>query len=99
MASPRIECVKEWVNHELQMAKFDPEKHLKDREWQYCTIGLTAPGYIFVVKETAEGWWRESHDFDKQKVFDKLYNDPTVAYMVTTQPRFTEPGGWNDPNG
>lgn len=90
----------ETLNTALQIAEFDEEKHLKEREKQYCDMHLLTQG-IFVIRETDDGWWKESIDFkgDVSKQIDKLKNDPTVACGWTNTARFNEPGGWSDPNG
>lgn len=87
------------TNLVAQMGAFDEENHLKEREKQYCEMNLKAHG-IFVIWETAEGWWRESIAFkdDVAKQIEKLKADPAVACAWMNQPRFDEPGGWCDPS-
>jgi hypothetical protein len=87
------------INVLMQIAEFDKAKHLKEREHQYCTMNLTTHG-IFVIRETEEGWWRESIDFksDIPKQIEKLKNDSTVACGWVNQQRFHEQGGWHDPS-
>lgn len=85
---------------QIQMAEFDKDKHLKRREKQYVEIGIKTPGAIIVVRETEDGWWRESYDFSNnpEKQIEKLKNDPTVACGWYSTARFNEPGGWYDPS-
>jgi hypothetical protein len=80
----------------LQLSQFLPEKHLKDRERQYCTRALVAPEMIFLVRETEEGWWQESLDLGEKpkKQLDKLIADPTVACLWVNERRFQNNGGW-----
>lgn len=97
--SPRLQHEIERFSLEVHLAAFPPDRHLKDRERQYCTMNINTHG-IFVVRETEEGWWRESIDFkgDLEKQIEKLTNDETVACGWINTARFCEPGGWHDPS-
>lgn len=100
--SPRVEHTLEMLQYYTQMQSLPPEEHLSEREKPYCTSALTSPGGdIFIVRETAEGWWRESIDFkeDKEKQLKKLLADQEVVCGWISTPRFNEQGGWSDPNG
>jgi hypothetical protein len=96
--SPATQHVMEQIFFEKQMEAFPEASHLNERERQYCQANLLTSG-IFVIRETPEGWWRESIDFkgDITKQIDKLRLDPTIACGWITTPRFTGPGGWYDP--
>lgn len=85
---------------DLELSQFKENRHLVQREKPYCQMNLTTHG-IFVIRETEDGWWRESIDFkgDLSKQIDKLKADSTVACGFINQSRFNEPGGWSDPNG
>lgn len=89
----------EMIIFSMEMSQFDESKHLIEREKQYCMMSTIRHG-IFVVRETAEGWWRESIDFgnDILKQIEKLKADPSVAIGFVNQARFNEPGGWHDPS-
>ncbi len=52
-----------------------------------------------MIRETAEGWWRESIDFkgEVDEQIEKLTSDPTVACGWVVEPKFDDPGGWHDP--
>ena len=82
---------------DIQMEAFDEAKHLRAPK-QYPNIHLYTLG-LFVIRETAEGWWRESIDFkgDVGKQIEKLTSDPTVACGWIVEPRFDDSGGWHDP--
>jgi len=88
----------EQLQFALQMMCFDESRHLKEREKPYPEINRSIHG-IFIIRETAEGWWRESIDFkgDVKKQVAKLKADPSVAAAWLNRPRFYEPGGWYDP--
>lgn len=99
---PSLLSALENLQLEIQMMAFAPEKHLPNREKQYCASALNLPGgAIFAVRETPDGWWRESIDFeeDKEKQLKKLLADQEVVCGWISTPRFTEQGGWSDPNG
>ena len=95
--SPRFLSMAQSLSVYIQMSQFDESKHLKEREKQYCEMNLTTHG-IFVIRETEDGWWRESIDFngDVEKQIKKLKDDSTVACGWLSQPRFTQQGGWYD---
>ncbi len=97
MYSPATENIIEKVNYILQMSQFDQNNHLINREKQYSRANLFTHGF-YVIRETEDGWWRESIDFrgDTLKQLEKLKTDPTIACGWINQPRFNEPGGWYD---
>lgn len=99
LLSPAFQCTVERLLFEVQMEAFDEAKHLRAREKQYPNIHVCTPG-LFVIRETAEGWWRESIEFkgDVDKQVEKLTSDPTVACGWISEHRFNEPGGWYDPS-
>ena len=94
--SPKLEHELEHFNYALTMSSFDPAKHLKEREEKYV-MPTYMGGDILVVRETKDGWWRESIDFksDPEKQIEKLKNDPTVAVGWFGTPRFRGNGGWS----
>lgn len=94
--SPRIEYFFEQLNYCQQMMAFKPERHLKNREAQYVHA---TNDEIMLVRETEDGWWRESLDFkgDAQAQIEKLRQDDTVAAGWFRTLRFTDKGGWYDP--
>jgi len=83
-----------------QILEFPSDAHLENMEHQYCLSGLLSPNTIFLIRETEEGWWRESVDLkgDAKKQTERLKNDPTVACAWINTPRFSEKGGWHDPS-
>lgn len=92
--SPKLEYEIESLNYALQMAQFDPAKHLKNKEKQYVH-GLNDD--IKIVRETEEGWWRESIDVkgNMEEQIKKLREDKTVAIGWFCTPRFGGNGGWS----
>ena len=92
--SPKLESELEALNYSIQMAQFDPKKHLKEREEQYVH-GIN--DYMEIVRETEDGWWRESLDFkgDPAKQIEKLKNDKTVVVGWLITHRFRGNGGWS----
>ena len=96
--SPAIEYQVEQFAFAIQCSAFNETQHLKERERQYCMSNLHTHG-LFIIRETQDGWWRESIDFkgDVGKQVEKLMSDPTVACGWINAPRFNEPGGWYDP--
>jgi hypothetical protein len=92
-----IESMIENDNLHFKISQFDKSKHLKEREKEYCKANTLTHGF-FVIRNTEEGWWRESIDFkgDISKQMQKLNDDPTVSCAWVNQPRFTECGGWSD---
>lgn len=99
MVSPALEHAIEMLNYHIQLSQFDPEKHLKDREQQYCQLALLGAADCFLIRETEDGWWRESVDLKSCETMQKYIDDPTAACAWLMTPRFTELGGWADPNG
>lgn len=99
-SSHSFSCALERLNLDIELSYFDEEKHLIEREKQYCCSNLTSHG-IFVVRETQDGWWRESIDFkgELSKQIDKLRKDPSVSIGFINTARFNDNGGWYDPNG
>lgn len=99
MDSPAFQSKVERLNFDIQLSEFNEDRHLHAREKQYCDANLTTHG-IFVIRETEEGWWKESIDFkgDVTKQMEKIKADPTVACAWINQARFNEPGGWYDPS-
>ncbi len=97
--SPALQHRIERLFFALQLADFPEDRHLSEREKQYCEMNLLTHG-IFVIRETEDGWWKESIDFkhDVAKQIEKLKADPTVACGWINQARFNEPGGWYDPS-
>lgn len=97
--TPRIEHEIETALFHADLARFPPERHLKEREKQYCNAAIVTHD-IFVIRETEEGWWRESivrKDGDAfKKQIEKLRADKTVASGWFSSPRFTSRnGGWS----
>lgn len=92
--SIKSEYANELFNYYKVMASFAPERHLKEREELYVH-GINDA--IKIVRETEEGWWRESLDFkgDVQKQLERLLLDETVACGWITERRFTDNGGWS----
>lgn len=98
--SPAFLSGLERLQFALTLASFDQDKHLKNREHQYVNVALSTHG-IFIIRETEDGWWKEALDVkgDPHKQLEKLKADPTVACGWAITPRFTEKGGWADPDG
>lgn len=96
MGSPAMAHQDEQLNYQLVLASFDTAKHLRGREQQYVDVKIMTPGGIMVIRETDEGWWKESYDVSKnpEKQLEKLKNDPTVACGWITTARFAGNGGW-----
>jgi hypothetical protein len=94
--SPRLEHLLEKLNFDIKMSQFAPENHLKEREKQY----IQSPdmgGDIFIVRETEQGWWRETHDYEKdvEAQIKRYQEDKTVAMGWFGTPRFKGNGGWS----
>lgn len=98
--SPKLEHKIELLNFHIKMAQFPKERHLQEREVKYVMPPYIG-GDIFIIRETAEGWWREEINYkaDPEAQIEKLRNDPTVAVGWFGTPRFSSNGGWFDPNG
>lgn len=98
--SPSLQGNVERALYCLTINSFDESRHLKEREEQYVDTILDTGG-ILIVRETAEGWWKESLKIKKniKEKLQELIADPTVACGWIMDSRFPEKGGWGDLNG
>lgn len=94
--SPKQEFLLERLLLLDELSSFDPSRHLKEREAQYVDVKTATPGGIMVIKETPEGWWKESYNAkgDVTKQLQKLKDDPTIACGWLTTSRFNG-SGWD----
>ena len=102
--TPSQEAIIEQLSYFSALNSLAKINHLKSREKYAVEIIRSCPGNIFIIKETEDGWWRESHELGKnelarKKQIKKLIDDPSVAYGWIIDRRFSENGGWADPNG
>lgn len=96
MLPPEEQSFVERFQYKKASLSFDEDKHLTEKEKQYIDTALHREG-IFIIRETEEGWWKESLDFkgDIEKQIMDLIKDPTVAYGWIIDQRFAG-HGWGE---
>lgn len=92
--SPKEEHLVEKIQFLKTLSLFDESKHLADREHQYVNTKMMIPGGVLIIRETEEGWWRESYNYKDEIQLEKLINDPQVAAGWISSHRFNQNGGW-----